>query len=125
MEPLPWGRSAGCGFVSGPCSAWQQPRYLCSSHGDEACSYDRRSLAYCDLHTFESPLPAYERYVGDAYHGGFSSLLDHCPVYRPYSNGDCTNTNAWSAVVPTGGQERCEHCRCFESTTNSFRSRPG
>ena len=59
------------------------------------------------------------------YRGGSSSLLDYCPVYRSYSNGDCTDESGFvSSWMPQGGQERCEHCRCFESTTNSYRVAP-
>ena len=59
------------------------------------------------------------------YRGGSSSLLDYCPVYRSYSNGDCTDESGFaSSWMPQGGQERCEHCRCFESTTNSYRAAP-
>ena len=57
--------------------------------------------------------------------GGFSPLLDYCPVYRAYSNGDCTQKGALFDWMPGGGQERCDQCRCFEAKgTTNFRSEP-
>ena len=109
VEPLPWGFHAGCDFVSRKCSEWTRPGYLCSARSQEACSYDRRSQAYCDL--------SYSALSGGDAPSGFSPLLDHCPVYRSFRNGDCTESSSYSSWMPAGGQERCEQCRCFEATT--------
>ena len=125
IEPLAWGHDAGCDFLTRPCSEWTEPRYLCTQKGDSQCSYDRRGMAYCDLTVYAHALPAAQRYFDDAHRGGYSELLDYCPVYRSYANGDCTDGSRLASTwLPQGGQERCEQCRCFEATTNSFAPRP-
>ena len=72
-------------------------------------------------------IPEHQRHFGKGSTlGGYSPLLDYCPVYRAYSNGDCTTKGAYFNYMPQGGQERCEQCRCFDSTTTtSFRNEPG
>lgn len=80
-------------------------------------------MAYCDVQSHGKPLPPSQQYFGSSHPflGGSSELLDYCPVYRPYSNGACTDEGRVSFNwLPQGGQERCEHCRCFESTTNTY-----
>jgi len=43
--------------------------------------------------------------------GGYSSLLDFCPVFRPYANGNCADERGeWTLT----SEERCPSCRCFE-----------
>jgi hypothetical protein len=120
VEPLAWGHDAGCDFLSKPCTEWAQSRYTCVSRGEEACSYDRRATAYCDLTNHGKSLPEEHRYFADPYQGGFSELLDYCPVYRSFGNGDCTDGGSSGSWMPQGGQERCDHCRCFESSTNAY-----
>ena len=121
VEPLPWGHHAGCEFVEQPCSQWKRPRYICTAGGREECSYDRRGMAYCDITNFADPLPPEHQYFGSPHRGGYSELFDHCPVYRSYSNGDCTDDSGFaSAWLPQGGQERCAQCRCFESNSNTY-----
>eukprot|EP00965_Chrysotila_dentata_P049938 1654861-Pleurochrysis_carterae.AAC.2 len=110
-EPMLWGAGAGCDFVSRPCSQWTQPRYLCHAQGEVGCSYDRRAQAYCELNRYNW-IPEGRRYFSDdPLRGGFSPLLDFCPVFRAFSNGDCTDARAVGGM----GEERCESCRCFET----------
>ena len=119
-EVLPWGRGAGCGFVEGSCGAWNSselPRYRCDDDGDESCSYDRKAKAYCALTRYGGDLPAARRYFETSPRlGGYSALLDYCPVYRPYSNGHCAQPAASSYWAETRGEEFCPHCRCVDST---------
>ena len=121
VEPFHWGHHAGCSFVEGPCRDWKLPGYLCERNGEVACSFDRRSQAYCEIVSYEPrQIPTSLRPFGpSSTYGGYSPLLDFCPVYRSYANGDCTHKSRYFDWVPSGGQERCESCRCFESTTSA------
>lgn len=124
VEPQHWGHHKGCDFVEKSCGEWNHPGYLCRGGGELACSYDRRSQAYCEL-THHDNLPPHQRYFGESSTlGGFSELLDYCPVYRAYSNGGCTQKGNFYDWMPNGGQERCTHCRCFDSTAMGWRSEP-
>ena len=55
-------------------------------------------MAYCDITSFQKPLPVDQQYFADPYRGGFSELLDYCPVYRSYSNGDCTDASGLASA---------------------------
>ena len=67
IEPLAWGHHAGCDFLDRPCSEWSQPRYTCTREREALCSYDRRGMAYCDITSFQRPLPAEHQYFEDPY----------------------------------------------------------
>ena len=126
VEPMAWGHHLGCDFVEKSCGEWTQPGYLCRGSGELSCSYDRRQQAYCEL-MHHDKMPKSQHYFGQSSSlGGFSDLLDYCPVYREYSNGDCTEgpSSTFSSWMPSGGQERCAHCRCFESTSMNWRAEP-
>ena len=88
-----------------------------------SCSYDRRAQAYCDLGP--RALPRGRRYVPtQPTWGGFSLLMDYCPVTRAYADGDCTHSRGYGGGYWGGyggeyggghdrGEERCEDCRCL------------
>lgn len=147
-EPLLWGLRAGCAFVERSCAAWHElgtsvdgvalPAFTCDEHSADACHYDQRSKAYCELKRY-SWLPEELRYFAPADQtlGGYSQMLDYCPVFRAYSNGDCTDaTNAPGALGPpiafvdaldgdasvslfgprlVDQSQFCPSCRCFET----------
>ena len=117
VEPLPWGYKAGCDFLEKSCTEWPEP-FMCSRAGATQCSYDRRGEAYCEIsHYVDDKTPKNQRYdVGN----GFSPLLDYCPVYRTYSSGDCTDDSGYASYLPSGGQQRGPHSRCFMSTSDSY-----
>lgn len=150
-EPLLWGFRAGCTFVHESCAAWREigasvdgvalPTFTCDAHSADACHYDQRSKAYCELKRY-SWLPSDERYFAhDGGLGGYSQMLDYCPVFRAYSNGDCTDTaNAPGGLSPQIGfvdaldagtsaalfgprvvdaSQYCASCRCFETDAAS------
>ena len=88
-EPLAWGHRAGCDFVRASCAAWPAG-VRCERREQEACSHDHLAKAYCDLQEYGGALPPGARYFdappaggADASLGGYSALLDYCPVYRP------------------------------------------
>lgn len=121
VEHLAWGHGLGCDFVFGSCSKWKDLRdgYFCERNGETSCSYDRTTEAYCEVMTYPS-LPTEYQHLSASDRGGFSPLLDYCPVYRTYSNGGCTEPSAYNRWLPGGGQERCATCRCFESSIDGY-----
>jgi|NorSeaMetagenome_1021524.scaffolds.fasta_scaffold75421_1 hypothetical protein len=115
--------SETCSCVQAGCEQWEQPGYLCTKAGTEACSYDLRSKAYCDLQTYSAPLPPSMRHFDEPTLGGYSELLDYCPVYRPYRDGHCT-ASGWD-IAAAAGEELCETCRCIARRTGSVDSGSG
>ncbi|KAJ1624123.1 hypothetical protein T492DRAFT_912026 [Pavlovales sp. CCMP2436] len=159
-EPMLWGFRAGCDFVGQSCASWGQlkesvdglalPAFTCGQRSADACHYDQRSKAYCELKRYER-LPADERYFPDDFSlAGYSQMLDYCPVYRAYSNGDCTDRSnspgsfgpriafvdelSGDEIVSAFGPQAvdpsqyCPSCRCFETdapTLMSTSTHPG
>ena len=123
-EPMPWGHDEGCDFVQKPCDEWKQRGYLCRGTYDTACSYDRMAKSYCDMRSYGKPLPYGMRHFTDAYQGGFSELLDYCPVYRAYEDGACKQPG-YNSFDSNNWEERCESCRCFDSTASDEPWRTG
>jgi hypothetical protein len=146
-EPLLWGFHAGCEFVDKSCAEWEGigtsvdglvlPHFTCTAHSADSCHYDQRAKAYCELKRY-SFLPADERYFErEPELGGYSQMIDYCPVFRAYSNGDCTDVSnaprahdsALAFVDAAAGAEAvslygprfvdqaqyCPSCRCFET----------
>ena len=99
------------------CELWDQPGYLCTVAAAEACSYDLMSKSYCDLQTYSHPLPPQLQRFDEPTLGGYSELLDYCPVYRPYRNGHCTAAPSGAAAAE--GEEFCETCRCVARRTGT------
>ena len=127
VEHLAWGHGLGCDFVYGSCAKWKDLHegYFCETSGETTCSYDRKSEAYCEVMTWPKDLPVADRHFADSHRGGFSELLDYCPTYRTYSNGECTSSLGGLSWMPSGGQDRCESCRCFVSTVDGLFDHPG
>lgn len=152
-EPLTWGFRAGCRFVQRSCADWSKdlttsvdgatlPPYACSRRSADRCYYDQTSKAYCELKTYSFLPPSYRYFEGHPTLGGYSEMLDFCPVYRAYSNGNCADpANAGPSPERRmsflgGGQEAdeepsstsyfgpaeadpnqfCPTCRCFETS---------
>lgn len=97
-DKLPFGRNAGCDFVTEKCvsqtgtnSKWQDD-YFCTVGGEKSCSADLRYRSYCDLVTYSGELPEqFQYFPGQPNVGGRSKLKDYCPMKNKYSNGDCRN----------------------------------
>lgn len=111
-----------CSCAQEGCELWSRPGYLCTQASEEACSYDLLSKAYCDLQTYSAALPPGMQHFDDPTLGGYSELLDYCPVYRAYSNGHCTATGE---AATAAGEEQCETCRCVARRTGAEGSGSG
>ena len=118
VEPLAWGYHAGCGFVQRPCSAWQAGSYRCSNSYGPTCSYDRRSRAYCSNYYLSQG-----RQAGASTATADAPLGDWCPAVSAYRDGECTDSTGYSRGGL--GEERCDECRCFETSQQAgcFRMR--
>jgi len=152
-EPLQWGFRAGCGFVHESCAEWPRildksvdgldlPPYACGLSSPDRCYYDQRAKAYCELKTYDFLPARFQYFASNPELGGYSQMLDYCPVYRAYSNGNCADpSNAGDEprrhmpFIDTDGprgedggatsffgpadpdpDQFCPSCRCFEAT---------
>jgi len=93
-EQLPWGKEKGCSFIQESCgSAWPTPEYFCMEISGQGCTVDMKSRALCDLVPGGSSKPTMYRYFDDPTWSGTNSLMDFCPTFRAFSDGECVNSN--------------------------------
>ena len=120
---LAWGFRAGCGFPQEKCSTWPTT-YFCKQQQQQSCSYDYLYKTQCSLSTSTTDLPLFHQYFTDPKQGGYSQLLDYCPVHMPRQDGSCQNEGPYLAYNSDrlfGGSRREEmgpDSRCFMQTAN-------
>ena len=138
-EPLLWGRSRGCSFVSRACSgpAWRATGYWCAADpqsatpaqqkariGAEGCTLGRLAVGSCSLSEHSSPLPPAFRYLPQQPALGGAPIEDYCPVTSAYAQWDCrtrpaTGSREAGALTERAlnyGETRGVAARCFAST---------
>ncbi|AYU76661.1 GP63, leishmanolysin [Leishmania donovani] len=90
-EEMPWGRNAGCAFLSEKCmeqNITKWPAMFCNDASSIGCPTGRLSLGACSLGTYQS-LPQYWQYFTDPSLAGISAFMDYCPVVVPFGDGSC------------------------------------
>ncbi|GET86491.1 GP63, leishmanolysin [Leishmania tarentolae] len=104
-EVMPWGKDAGCAFLSEKCmenGVTKWPAMFCNDTGNTVrCRTNRLSFGRCTIMHSAAPLPPYWQYFTDKHMRGSSAYMDYCPVVLPFSNGACAQTalNQSSAVI--------------------------
>lgn len=105
-QPLRWGHKLGCDFAMKSCKEWMDKRH---SQGEPVapfcakvkrdpleteCTYDRNSVALCNLLEHSEPLPrmfqnfdeiAHVPAGREDYYGGSVSLADYCPYIQEFT----------------------------------------
>ncbi|CBZ24362.1 GP63, leishmanolysin [Leishmania mexicana MHOM/GT/2001/U1103] len=91
-EAMPWGRNAGCAFLSEKCmenGVTKWPAMFCNESADAIrCPTSRLSVGMCDVTPYQA-LPPYLQYFTDPFLAGSSAFMDYCPVVVPYDDGSC------------------------------------
>eukprot|EP00731_Ephydatia_muelleri_P023569 Em0015g1152a len=98
-QPLVWGKSAGCPFVSSSCLGYINSRQASSSCIDPFCTHysssidqlgctvDRSAVSACNLHTLTvTPAPDYQYFSGmGANVAGNIEIADFCPFQEIFT----------------------------------------
>ena len=107
-EPLQWGKNMGCTFAMKSCKAWMERpamkeenrlepfcNILDKSSGGlkTGCSFDRTSVAKCNLIKYDNLLPREYRYFNsipgvssaEGFYGGAVDLADYCPYFMAFT----------------------------------------
>eukprot|EP00824_Muranothrix_gubernata_P026012 TRINITY_DN877_c4_g1_i1.p1 TRINITY_DN877_c4_g1~~TRINITY_DN877_c4_g1_i1.p1 ORF type:complete len:1153 (+),score=215.35 TRINITY_DN877_c4_g1_i1:30-3461(+) len=132
-EFLRWGHKEGCSFILGHCRDWPST-YVCihnvtlpggtvqrqkiwGPHHDNTDSYcmpDRTRKAHCMTYLYSPELPSWERFFDDdPRRGGYSPVMDYCPVYLPLADSKCTKSGTSSDF---SFEEYGPESRCFQGT---------
>ena len=100
--PLTFGRGAGCGFTESKCNTLEGGlgKYWCddspSQEPAKSCTFDRRSIGYCNTQTYSAPLDCWFQYFSDPRVGGVE-FVDKCPYVVTYSNRGCAYQRQYAA----------------------------
>ncbi|GET93894.1 GP63, leishmanolysin [Leishmania tarentolae] len=120
-EVMPWGKDAGCAFLSEKCmenNITKWPKMFCNDTGNTVrCRTNRLSFGRCTIMHSAAPLPPYWQYFTDKHMRGSSAYMDYCPVALPFSNGACAQTalNQSSAVIAFNVLS--DAARCIDGTS--------
>ncbi|TPP51607.1 Leishmanolysin family protein [Leishmania donovani] len=132
-EEMPWGRNAGCAFLSEKCmedgiTKW--PAMFCNENEvTMRCHTGRLSLGVCGLSSSDIPLPPYWQYFTDPLLAGISAFMDYCPVVVPFGDGSCAQRASEAGAPFKGFNVFSDAARCIdgafrpkttETVTNSY-----
>ncbi|GET94025.1 major surface protease gp63, putative [Leishmania tarentolae] len=92
-EVMPWGKDAGCAFLSEKCmekNITKWPTMFCNNTDRRyECPTNRLALGNCVITRMKGELPEYFRYFTDTHLSGSSALMDYCPLVVGYTNVWC------------------------------------
>nr|CAD42811.1 GP63 [Leishmania donovani] len=92
-EEMPWGRNAGCAFLSEKCmeqNITKWPAMFCNVSVDVVrCPTSRLMLGTCGIRGYSTPFSPYWQYFTNISLGGYSPFLDYCPFVIGYGDGSC------------------------------------
>lgn len=92
-EPLAWGKSRGCTFLSSYCinSATKLPisSEFCQQLNTQGCTADYTTKALCAVKVGAPAYTAWNYFNNNTV--SVDPYADNCPYFIPYSQGDCRN----------------------------------
>ncbi|GET86497.1 metallo-peptidase, clan MA(M), Family M8 [Leishmania tarentolae] len=102
-EVMPWGKDAGCAFLSEKCmekNITKWPTMFCNVTNGTRCLSHRLGFGTCLTGRMGNRLPVHFQYFTDASLSGVSQVKDYCPVVEAYADGICAQ-NASEASART------------------------
>ncbi|GET86516.1 GP63, leishmanolysin [Leishmania tarentolae] len=116
-EVLPWGKDAGCAFLSEKCmekNITKWPAMFCDGRRKELrCSSTRLSLGMCAIATAKE-LPAHFQYFTDPRLSGSAPFMDYCPFVMLSSNAKWTQSSSTASPVLNSFNIFSEAARCID-----------
>ncbi|TPP46627.1 Leishmanolysin family protein [Leishmania donovani] len=131
-EEMPWGRNAGCAFLSEKCmeqNITKWPAMFCNSDDALRCPTSRLSLGVCGIAFQRFPMLAYWQYFTDPLLAGISAFMDYCPVVVPFGDGSCAQNASKVIAAVQAFNVFSDAARCIdgafrpkttETVTNSY-----
>ncbi|GET86513.1 GP63, leishmanolysin [Leishmania tarentolae] len=116
-EEMPWGKDAGCAFLSEKCmekNITKWPSMFCDGKRKEArCPTSRISLGSCGVTTNEE-LPAHFQYFTDPLLSGNVPFMDYCPAVMLSNNGDCAQSASGASPILNIFNVFSDAARCID-----------
>ncbi|TPP52637.1 Leishmanolysin family protein [Leishmania donovani] len=116
-EEMPWGRNAGCAFLSEKCmeqNITKWPAMFCNSDDALRCPTSRLSLGVCGIAFQRFPMLAYWQYFTDPLLAGISAFMDYCPVVVPFGDGSCAQRTSKANASLVSFNVFSDAARCID-----------
>ncbi|KAK7198803.1 leishmanolysin, GP63 [Novymonas esmeraldas] len=119
-EEMPWGRNAGCAFLTGKCmenNITRWPDMFCNTTARGLrCPTDRFTLGSCAIVTRAAALPSYFRYFATPFVSGPSAFFDYCPFVRGSYAGACNQESAAASAAYRNFNVFSDASRCIDGS---------
>ncbi|GET86507.1 GP63, leishmanolysin [Leishmania tarentolae] len=117
-EVMPWGKDAGCTFLSEKCmekNITKWPKMFCNSTEQIfRCPTNRLALGSCVITRNKTAVPKYFQYFTKAPLSGSSALMDYCPVVMPHSKGSCAQSDSKASTHLKAFNLFSDAARCID-----------
>ncbi|GET86489.1 GP63, leishmanolysin [Leishmania tarentolae] len=117
-EVMPWGKDAGCAFLSEKCmenGVTKWPKMFCNEFEFfTRCPTSRLGLGTCLTGVEQTPLPPYWQYFGNSSLTGKSALMDYCPIVVPFSDGSCAQSASEASEFLNAFNVFSDAARCID-----------
>ncbi|GET93842.1 metallo-peptidase, clan MA(M), Family M8 [Leishmania tarentolae] len=117
-EVMPWGKDAGCAFLSEKCmergtTMW--PAMFCNDSQDTVrCATNRLGFGACFISAQDTAMPAYFQYFTDVSLSGSSPFMDYCPFVEAYSDGSCAQNASQADAEANASNVFSDVSRCID-----------
>jgi leishmanolysin len=115
-DDIQWGSKAGCPFLFEKCILNQvaTSSFFNTANYTAQCDNTRLNKGHTNLIYYQSPIPSYDQYLGDAYTGG-DYYADYCPYVQFSLDGNCRGLGPEQTSVNSDyGESIGSDSRCFE-----------
>ncbi|GET86506.1 GP63, leishmanolysin [Leishmania tarentolae] len=125
-EEMPWGKDAGCAFLSEKCmekNITKWPSMFCNSTEQRyVCPTNRLALGSCVITHNKTAVPPYFQYFTEKHLSGSSALMDYCPVVVVYRSGSCAQSAAAASFSFNAFNLFSDAARCIDGSFKPKRS---
>ncbi|GET86493.1 GP63, leishmanolysin [Leishmania tarentolae] len=117
-EVMPWGKDAGCAFLSEKCmenNITKWPKMFCNDFEFfTRCPSSRLGLGTCLSGVEQAPLPPYWQYFGNSSLTGKSAFRDFCPVVVLFRGGSCAQRSSTARAHLKAFNVFSDAARCID-----------
>ncbi|GET93896.1 GP63, leishmanolysin [Leishmania tarentolae] len=117
-EVMPWGKDAGCAFLSEKCmenGVTKWPKMFCNEFEFfTRCPTSRLGLGTCLTGVEQTPLPPYWQYFGNSSLTGKSAFRDYCPVVVLFRGGSCAQRSSTARAHLKAFNVFSDAARCID-----------
>ncbi|GET94032.1 major surface protease gp63, putative [Leishmania tarentolae] len=117
-EVMPWGKDAGCAFLSEKCmekGTTKWPQMFCNNFEHSVrCPTDRLGLGACLARAQQAPLPSYWQYFTNSSLGGVFDFMDYCPAVLTAKDGSCAQRSSTAVYSLNAFNVFSDAARCID-----------